>query len=449
MISKTQTSKKLVAWLVLSVMIFALGMPAQVAQAQSASDISGHWASEQINKWIDKGYVKGYEDGSFKPNNPITRAEFSVLVNKSFNFNETTTISFKDVSANDWFYGEMAKAKAAGYMGGYEDGTIRPNAPITRQEAATVVAKLRALEANTAAANKFTDAAMIPDWSKGFIGAVVEAKFMRGYEDGSFMPTKNITRAEAVVVLNSVAEGKKEEPKEEKVTIKDIDDQKVKVDKTEDVTVKVDPKDAKIEIKNSDDKVVKATLKDDKIELKGLKEGSAKITVTATKDGLKDAEVTFKVEVEKASTSSSSGGGGGSSSSSNRPADKTELVKAINAAEVLVPHKAEYTVETWTKFEAALTDARAINDIPRTTQSRVDEVTKALNDARVGLEKPTDPEKPDPLKDAVSTKEGVIAGTFYVKVDFPSNIKAVKLVGVDGIALSKDMEDGKFVTVPG
>uniref|UniRef100_UPI0013EC3EEE hypothetical protein n=1 Tax=Anaerophilus nitritogenes TaxID=2498136 RepID=UPI0013EC3EEE len=49
----------------------------------------------------------------------------------------------------------------------------------------------------------------------------------------------------------------------------------------------------------------------------------------------------------------------------------------------------------------------------------------------------------------VGTKEGVIAGTLYVKVDFPSNIKAVKLVEVDGIALSKDMEDGKFVTVPG
>ena len=307
---RTTRSKKLVAWLVLSVIIFALGMPAQVAHANSASDISGHWASKQIQEWIDKGYVRGYEDGSFKPNNPITRAEFAVLVNKSFGFTETIPVFFNDVSEADWFYGAIATARAAGYIGGYEDGSMKPNSPITRQEAAAIVAKLKDLDKNSEAADVFTDARLIPDWSKGHIGAVSAAGYMKGYEDGSFQPIKNITRAEAVVVLNKII--KDDVVKTDEVTIKEIGKQTVKVDKTVDLTVKVEPKDAKIEIKNDDDKIVKATLKDNVITLKGIKAGTATITVKASKEGLKTAETSFKVTVEKAS---SGGGGGGSSSS--------------------------------------------------------------------------------------------------------------------------------------
>lgn len=308
---RTTRSKKLVAWLVLSVIIFALGMPAQVAHANSASDISGHWASKQIQEWIDKGYVRGYEDGSFKPNNPITRAEFAVLVNKSFGFTETIPVFFNDVSEADWFYGAIATARAAGYIGGYEDGSMKPNSPITRQEAAAIVAKLKDLDKNSGAANIFTDAKLIPEWSKGHIGAASAAGYMKGYEDGSFQPLKNITRAEAVVVLDKVIRDE-DEVVVDKVIIKDIDNQKIKVDKTSDVTIKVEPKDAKIEIKNDDDKIVKSTLKDNVITLKGLKVGTTTITVTATKEGLKTAETSFKVTVEK---TSSGGGGGGSSSS--------------------------------------------------------------------------------------------------------------------------------------
>jgi hypothetical protein len=203
MTNRKQTPKKLTTWLSIFAMIFALGMPMQFVNAQSnVSDIAGHWANEQISNWVSQGIVKGYPDGTFKPNNSITRAEFIVLVNRSFQFKDTTVIDFKDVQSNDWFYEEIAKAKKAGYMGGYEDGTIKPNAPISRQEVATVVAKLKCLYENNSAADKFIDAAKIPAWSKGFIGAVVEAGYMGGYPDRSFQPTKNISRAEAIVVLN-------------------------------------------------------------------------------------------------------------------------------------------------------------------------------------------------------------------------------------------------------
>lgn len=321
---RTTRSKKLVAWLVLSVIIFALGMPAQVAHANSASDISGHWASKQIQEWIDKGYVRGYEDGSFKPNNPITRAEFAVLVNKSFGFTETIPVFFNDVSEADWFYGAIATARAAGYIGGYEDGSMKPNSPITRQEAAAIVAKLKDLDKNSEAADVFTDARLIPDWSKGHIGAVSAAGYMKGYEDGSFQPVKNITRAEAVVVLNKII--KEDQVKTDEITIKEIGKQTVKVDKTVDLTVKVEPKDAEIEIKNDDDKIVKATLKDNVITLKGIKAGTATITVTASKEGLKTAQTKFEVKVEKAS----SGGGGGGSSSGGGGGSKTTFEDIVN-----------------------------------------------------------------------------------------------------------------------
>src|SRR4051794_6188330 len=63
---------------------------AQAAVSTSVSDIKGHWAEAQINSWISQGFIKGYDDGSFKPNKAITRAEFFVLINQAFHFNEKT-----------------------------------------------------------------------------------------------------------------------------------------------------------------------------------------------------------------------------------------------------------------------------------------------------------------------------------------------------------------------
>ena len=90
------------------------------------SDINGHWAQSQIADWISRGLAAGYPDGMYKPDNNITRAEFMALANRAFTFTSQITISYPDVKATDWFAGDVSRGKAAGYISGCPDGTIKP-----------------------------------------------------------------------------------------------------------------------------------------------------------------------------------------------------------------------------------------------------------------------------------------------------------------------------------
>lgn len=170
------------------------------------SDIKGSFAEEEIQSWVDQDLIKGYSDGTFKPNKSITRAEFMVLVNRAFKYNKEVEINFKDVSSDDWFYQEVSKAIAAGYLDGFPDQTMKPQNLITRQEVAKIISIINKLEKDETAAELFKDSSSIPAWSKGYIGSVRAADLMVGYLDGSFKPLNKITRAESVVTLNNVLE---------------------------------------------------------------------------------------------------------------------------------------------------------------------------------------------------------------------------------------------------
>jgi len=197
----TQRLKRKALAILVIIMMTVTMLPA-MAFAASPSDISNHWAKMQIGDWVDKGLVNGYSDGTFRPDNNITRAEFMVLVNGAFGYSDMVSIDYKDVTASDWYADTVAKAKAAGYIAGYTDGTVKPNNPISRQEAAIVIMQVKQLTQNQTGADKFTDATSMPAWSKGGIGAVVIAGIMSGYPDGTFKASNSITRAEAVVALN-------------------------------------------------------------------------------------------------------------------------------------------------------------------------------------------------------------------------------------------------------
>lgn len=184
--------------------IFALliTMIPVTALAAQASDISNHWAKTQIGNMMDKGYITGYQDGTFKPDQKITRAEFMAIINRAFNFTQKSEGSFTDVKPGAWYADVVSQAKAAGYISGYPDGSIRPDDTITRQEAAVIIAKIKRLAADASGVADFKDAYGIAGWSKGNIGAVAASGLMNGYPDGSFRATNNITRAEAAVVLD-------------------------------------------------------------------------------------------------------------------------------------------------------------------------------------------------------------------------------------------------------
>jgi len=174
--------------------------------AFAASDTSGHWAKSQIDVWTSKGLAQGYPDNTFKPDNNITRAEFFALINKVFGFEEKAAVNFSDVSNGTWYYDDIAKAVAAGYVSGYPDGTIKPKAFITRQEAATVVTAAFGFGDGPAlSTSEFRDSDKIAAWAGNSIAVMKTKGFISGYPDGTFGPANNIKRAESIVILNNAS----------------------------------------------------------------------------------------------------------------------------------------------------------------------------------------------------------------------------------------------------
>lgn len=194
---RRRATKKAISMALAAAMAFS-----QVQVFAASSDIKGHWAESAITSWQDKGLISGYTDGTFKPDNSVTRAEFASMVNKSLGLTEKGDVPFSDVQSGSWYYDAVSIAVKAGYCSGYEDGTFKPDATITRAEAAVMIALAKGLTQNTAAASGFADAANIPAWAKGYVGAVVSAGYMSGRPNGTFDATNTITRAEAVSSLD-------------------------------------------------------------------------------------------------------------------------------------------------------------------------------------------------------------------------------------------------------
>ncbi|MDL2273798.1 S-layer homology domain-containing protein [Oscillospiraceae bacterium OttesenSCG-928-G22] len=185
------------------IMIVALLIPLCVpgALAADVTDIKGHWAETQINRWIYLGYISGYTDNTFRPDSPISRAEFMALVNRAFGYTTAGYISYADVGTNDWYYRTVQIASYRGYITGYSDNTMRPNAQITRQEVAVMLTRILNLSPNAVPAQNYADYGKIDAWSSGAIGAVTQAGLMSGYGDNTFRAKANMSRAESVVAL--------------------------------------------------------------------------------------------------------------------------------------------------------------------------------------------------------------------------------------------------------
>ncbi|MFC3803299.1 S-layer homology domain-containing protein [Cohnella sp. GCM10012308] len=172
--------------------------------AASAAGISGHWAEDTLNDWVNKGWLAGTGNGGLQPDQPVTRAEFATLAVRAFELQAGGggAGKYSDVREGSWYAGAIYAAAGAGILSGYPDGTIRPSRSVTREEAAVVLAKLDGLAETGEVGSAFSDAAEIRPWSKASVGAAVYSKLLGGYPDGTFRPAKAMTRAEAVVALD-------------------------------------------------------------------------------------------------------------------------------------------------------------------------------------------------------------------------------------------------------
>ena len=150
------------------------------------------------------GYIKGYSDGSFQPNGNMTRAEAAVMMarlkNGSDNFNTSGITRFTDAN-NKWYSKGVNYAVGQGLINGYEDGTFRPDEKITRAEFTQMIAN--DIKTNGTKSVSFND--VNNHWAKPAIQKVAGNGIINGYEDNSFKPDNNITRAEAVKMLNGIS----------------------------------------------------------------------------------------------------------------------------------------------------------------------------------------------------------------------------------------------------
>lgn len=184
-------------------LIMAIGSMS-IAFGDDTKDFVGHWAEATIQKWIDEGKISGYPDGTFKPDGSITRAEFVKMVNGIIDYDGKGSITFDDVKKEDWFYDQIKIAQEIGYISGYSKTQFGPNDNITREQAAAILSRIQYLKDNSSAVNKFIDNTNISSWAVGSVGAASSNGFINGHSDGSFKPKDNLSRAEAVTMLDNV-----------------------------------------------------------------------------------------------------------------------------------------------------------------------------------------------------------------------------------------------------
>lgn len=166
-----------------------------------------------LNKTDHFAYVIGYPDGTVHPNGQITRAEvatifFRLLRDEVRDGAFTTSNTYSDVAYGKWYNNPISTMSALGIITGYPDGTFKPNKPITRAEFAAIAARFDETQSGKSAT--FSD--VIGHWAAKEIGIAYANEWIKGYPDGTFKPDQNITRAEAMTLINRVLERKPESP---------------------------------------------------------------------------------------------------------------------------------------------------------------------------------------------------------------------------------------------
>ena len=163
---------------------------------------TGDWFYQNVMDAVAAGIVSGRGDGTFGPNDRITRRDFAIMVSKLLldgeDAPEATTTPFSDVAANDYGLNAIAYCAENGIISGF-DGEFRPGDNITRQEAASVMKN--ALELTGTTSDLFADDAAIATWAKANVYACKAAGIFNGDDNNNFNPTSTLTRAEAASIM--------------------------------------------------------------------------------------------------------------------------------------------------------------------------------------------------------------------------------------------------------
>jgi parallel beta-helix repeat protein len=174
-------------------------------QATAFKDVpTGYWAKAYIEALASKNIIAGFPDGSFKPNEPVTRAQFATIVNKALTPTaKRTAINFQDVKSNFWAYAAIQSAYQSQYVSGYPDGTFKPQQQIPRVQALVALANGLGLIANNQSILAFyTDVTQIPNYAAAPIAAATARQLVINYPTvNQLNPNRDATRAEIAAFI--------------------------------------------------------------------------------------------------------------------------------------------------------------------------------------------------------------------------------------------------------
>ncbi|OLP16422.1 hypothetical protein BST81_20775 [Leptolyngbya sp. 'hensonii'] len=169
------------------------------------ADTTNHWARNYIETLASRGIITGFPDGTFRPEEPVTRVQYAIIVSKAFSNIPASRPpgSFKDLAPNYWGLQAIRNASQQGFISGYPDGTFQPNQNISRVQALVSLASgLNLKSANTSLLNYYQDVAQIPAYAASAIAATTERQIVVNYpEVRQLNPNRPATRAEVAAFV--------------------------------------------------------------------------------------------------------------------------------------------------------------------------------------------------------------------------------------------------------
>ena len=165
-------------------------------------DTAGHWAESSIERWSGHGIIQG-SNGQFDPNGQLTCAQLATILAKLLKLPAAKDAGFTDNTADAWYYDAINRCAAAGILNGNGDGTVTPEAPITRERAMVMLARALGIEPiRKPDLTKYTDAAQVSAYARGYVAALIEAGIVGGVTADELAPQDNINRASTVTILD-------------------------------------------------------------------------------------------------------------------------------------------------------------------------------------------------------------------------------------------------------
>jgi len=177
------------------------GLPEQLIPKKFSDLETVSWAKESIEALADKGIINGRGDGTFAPNDTVTRAEFCKMIAIAFDaVKADAACEFDDVSSDAWYYTYVASAKNAGFINGKTESDFAPLDTVSREEMVTIALRALGIEASDSS-EKFADDDSISDYAKGAVYTLKQLGILNGVGDNMFAPKAEVTRAMAAKVV--------------------------------------------------------------------------------------------------------------------------------------------------------------------------------------------------------------------------------------------------------